>query len=64
MERETIMQKNKGNKNPVELVHKPIIPGTWNGKDARRLAYRRFLSVLATTAIYLFCSILLGIDAL
>ena len=58
------MQKNKGNQKPVEIVRKPIVPGSWHGKDARRLAYRRFLSVLATTAVYLFGSILLSIDAL
>ncbi len=58
------MQKNKGNQKPVEIVHKPIIPGSWHGKDARKLALKRFLSVLATTVIYLFGSILLSLDAL
>lgn len=63
MERETIMQ-NKGKKKPVELVRKPIIPGSWHGKDAQKMAFKRYLSVLATTAIYLFGSILLGLDAM
>lgn len=63
MERETIMQ-NKGKQKPVEMVHKPIIPGSWHGKDARKMAFRRFLSVLGTTLLYLFGSLLLGIDAL
>lgn len=58
------MQKNKGNKKPVELIHKPIIPGSWHGADARKIAVKRFLSVLATTAIYLFGSLLLSIDAM
>ena len=65
MERVTIMQNNKGKqKKPIEIVHKPIIPGSWHGKDARKLAFKRFLSVLATSALYLFGSILLSINAL
>ncbi len=58
------MQKNKGKQKPIEIVHKPIIPGSWHGSDARKLAFKRFLSVLATTAIYLFGSILLSLNAL
>lgn len=61
-ERDAIMQ-NKG-KQQVEIVHKPIIRGSWHGKDARKIAFKRFLSVIATTAIYLFGSILLGMDVL
>jgi len=56
--------QNKGTKKPVELVRKPIIQGSWHGKDARRIAVKRGLSVLATTAIYLFGSLFLGFDAL
>lgn len=63
MERVTIMQ-NKGNKKPIEIVHKPIIPGSWHGKDARKMAFKRFLSVLATTLIYLFGGLLLSFDAM
>ena len=57
--------QNKGKqKKPIELVKKPIIPGSWHGKDANKMAFKRYLSVLATTAIYLFGSIILGFDAL
>ena len=57
MERETIMQNKGKQKKPIEIVHKPIISGSWHGKDANRMAFKRFLSVLATTAIYVFgCS--------
>lgn len=62
-ERDTIMQ-NKGKQQPVEIVRKPILQGSWHGKDARKIAFKRFMSVIATTAIYLFGSILLGMDAL
>jgi len=64
MERETIMQNKGKQKKPVELVKKPIIPGSWHGKDAQKMAFKRYLSVLATTAIYLFGSILLGFNAM
>lgn len=57
--------QNKGKqKTPIEIVRKPIIRGSWHGKDANRIAFKRFLSVLATTAIYLFGSILLSFDAM
>lgn len=62
-ERDAIMQ-NKGKQQPVEIVRKPIIQGSWHGRDARRIAFKRAMSVIATTAIYLFGSILLGMDAL
>lgn len=64
MERETIMQNKGKQKKPIEIVHKPIISGSWHGKDANRMAFKRFLSVLATTAIYVFGCILLGFDAM
>lgn len=57
--------QNKGKqKKPIEIVHKPIIPGSWHGKDAQRMAFKRWLSVLATTAIYLFGCVLLSFDAM
>ena len=59
-----MMQKDKGNKKTIELVRKPILTGSWHGADARRIAFKRFLSVLGTTAVYLFGSLLLGLDAM
>lgn len=57
--------QNKGKqKQPIEIVRKPIIPGSWHGRDAWRMAAKRMLSVVATTAIYLFGSILLSFDNL
>ena len=64
MERETIMQNKGKQKKPIEMVKKPIVPGSWHGKDANKMAFKRYLSVLATTAIYLFGSIFLGFDAM
>lgn len=58
------MQNKEKQKKTIEIVHKPIIPGSWHGKDAQKMAFKRALSVLATTAIYLFGSLLLGFDAL
>jgi len=56
--------QNKGKKTPIEMVHKPIIQGSWCGKDARKMALKRALSVLTTTLVYLFGSLLLSFDAL
>lgn len=64
MERETIMQNKGKQKNPIEIVHKPIIHGSWHGKDANKMAFKRCLSVMATTAIYVFGCVLLGFDAM
>ena len=59
------MMQNKGKqKKPIEIVRKPIIPGSWHGKDAQKMAFKRWLSVLATTAIYLFGCVLLSFDAM
>ena len=58
------MQSKGKQKKPIEIVHKPIIPGSWHGKDANKMAIKRYLSVLATTLIYLFGCILLGFDAM
>ena len=58
------MQNKAKQKKPVELVKKPIIPGSWHGKDANKIAFKRFLSVLATSLIYLAGCILLGFDAM
>ncbi|MBR5546213.1 MAG: hypothetical protein IKU70_04455 [Clostridia bacterium] len=64
MERVNIMQSKEKQKKIIEIVHKPIIAGSWHGKDANKMAFKRCLSVLATTAIYLFGCILLGFDAM
>ena len=58
------MQNKAKQKKPVEMVQKPIIPGSWHGKDAEKIAFKRFLSVLATSLIYLVGCILLGFDAM
>ena len=58
------MQNKSKQKKPIEIVRKPIIRGSWHVKDAQKVAFKRWLSVLATTAIYLFGCILLGFDAM
>lgn len=64
MERETRMQNKAKRNKPIEIVKKPIIPGSWHGRDAQKMAFKRFLSVVATTAIYLLGCVLLGFDAM
>lgn len=57
------MQKNKGkNQKPVELIHKPIITGTWNGKDALKLAAKRVVSTLGISVLYLLVGAVVNFD--
>lgn len=55
--------QNKGKKKTVELVHKPIIRGSWHGKDAMKLVGGRMLTVVAVTVVYLLACMLLGFEA-
>lgn len=58
------MQKNKSkNQKPVELIHKPIIPGTWNGKDAWKLGFKRMLSVLGISVLYVLVGAVVNFDS-
>lgn len=57
------MQKNKTkNPKPVELIRKPIVPGSWNGKDARKLAFKRMLSFVGITLLYLLVGAVVNFD--
>ena len=59
------MQSAKGKpQKPVTLVKKPILKGSWHGKDAWKLALKRMLSVLAVTLIYLIAGMLLSFESL
>ena len=59
------MQSAKGNlKKPVAQVNKPILKGSWHGKDAWKLALKRMLSMLAVTVIYLIAGMLLSFESL
>ncbi|MCI6040074.1 MAG: hypothetical protein MR742_06090 [Clostridiales bacterium] len=59
------MQSAKGKaKKPVVEVKKPILRGSWHGKDAWKLAFKRMLSVLAVTVIYLIAGMLLSFESL
>ena len=59
------MQSAKGNsKKPVAQVKKPILKGSWHGKDAWKLALKRMLSMLAVTVIYLIAGMLLSFESL
>lgn len=48
----------------VEEVQKPVMLGQWNGKHARKLGGKVFLSMLAVTFIYFLLGIMLGINNL
>lgn len=56
--------QNKGTKKPIELVHKPIIRGSWHGKDAVKLIWGRMATVVAITFIYLVACMLLSFEQL
>ena len=53
--------QNKAKK-PVELVKKPIIPGSWHGKDAWKMARKCALFVVLVTFVYLFAGMLFAFD--
>jgi len=55
--------QNKGKaKKPVELVKKPIIRGSWHGRDAWKLAGKSVLFYILVTFVYLFASVLFTFD--
>ena len=59
------MQSAKGKpQKPVALVKKPILKGSWHGKDAWKLALKRLLSMVAVTVIYLIGGMLLSFESL
>ena len=59
------MQSANGkSKKPVTQVKKPILKGSWHGKDAWKLALKRMLSMLAVTVIYLIAGMLLSFESL
>ncbi len=53
--------KSKKNK-PVTPIEKPILMGTYHGKDAWKLAFKRFISVLLISILYLIIGILVTMD--
>lgn len=57
--------QNKGTrKPPVEEVKKPILQGSWHGRDAWKLALKRMLSMLAVSLVYLLVGALLNFESL
>ena len=58
------MQKKEKQKKPVELVHKPIITGSWHGRDAWKLALKRALAFVGITLLYLITGALLSFESL
>ena len=54
--------QNKGKQQPVELVHKPIITGSWHGKDAWKLASKRMLRAAGVSCRRLTSDCKLEID--
>lgn len=57
------MQKKSNSKKPVEWVYKPIIPGSWHGRDAWKMALRRMLTFVGISLIYLITSALLSFES-
>ncbi|MEG2949398.1 MAG: hypothetical protein RR946_01815 [Clostridia bacterium] len=58
------MQTKTKKKPPIEEVKKPILTGSWHGKDAWKLAGKRAISILAVSLVYLIAGLLLGFDNL
>ena len=58
-----MQSKNKKTK-PVEIVQKPIVKGSWNGKDALKLAFKRMIVMLAVAVIYLIAGIMLAFEGM
>ena len=48
---------------PVEIVRKPIIEGSWHGKDAWKLALKRGLGFLGVTLVYLIAGTFFTFDS-
>lgn len=57
------MQKKSNPQKPVEWVKKPIIPGSWHGRDAWKLALGRMLTFVGISLVYLITGALLSFDS-
>lgn len=55
------MQKAKS---PVKEVVKPVLTGSWHGKDAKKQGFKLMLNILFVTVIYLILSMLLTFDSI
>jgi hypothetical protein len=51
-------------KKPIPQVVKPVLTGSWHGRDAVKKGLRLMLNILFVTLIYLILSLLLTFDAL
>ncbi|MBE5801148.1 MAG: hypothetical protein E7319_02560 [Clostridiales bacterium] len=56
------MQEKKKKKPFPEKVVKPILQGSWNGREAWKMVPGRMLSILSIALLYLFCIIMLGFN--
>ena len=57
------MQKKTKQKKPVELVRKPIVAGSWCGRDAKKMALKFMLTFAAVTLVYLITGALMSFEA-
>ena len=58
------MQTSKKKAKPVREVEKPMMTGTWNGRDAYKMGGKLSLSIAAITLLLLLLGILLSFDSL
>ncbi len=54
------MQKARKEPKQVQEVHKPVLLGSWHGRDTVKLGYGVFLSLLVVTVIYLLLGVFLN----
>lgn len=63
-ERKTGMQQSKQKKPPLQEVKKPILKGSWHGKDAVRLGGKVMANLLMVTVLFLLLGTLTSFDSL
>ena len=51
-------------KQPIQEIKKPVLLGSWHGKDAYRLGRRLFFNILAVSLVYLILSLLLNFNVM
>ncbi len=54
----------KASPSNIQQVHKPMLTGSWHGKDAYRLGLKRMLGMVGISVLYLVLGVMLSLDSL
>lgn len=57
------MHKKAKKGQPVEVVRKPIVKGSWHGRDAWQLALKRMISFVGLSVLLLICGALISFES-